>query len=224
MTNLRGPEQLNNLGYHAAGWGEPAEVRTKSGLPLVTHTRYKPRCTRAKFARAREAAAPIDLYPCVAPAALLISHAQPTRLLRCPLSKEGAMRATAIAAIAAATFVSHAAVAVKRHASIPEPLRGSWASSTEACQRADKSIIIVSAKTYTSSEANCTVGWVTVTAAARGPMYSAHLQCSKPEEKTRTQSDVIFYPKDNNQISIGSRLGDLKDYHRCSAREPATTR
>jgi hypothetical protein len=41
--------------------------------------------------------------------------------------------------------------------------------------------------------------------AARGPIYSGHLQCSKPRQKSRTQSDIIFSPKDINQISIGPR-------------------
>jgi len=56
-------------------------------------------------------------------------------------------------------------------------------------------------------------------------MYSAHLQCGKLEEKApKTQSDVILYPKDDKQISIGSRFSDLKDYQRCSASESAITR
>jgi hypothetical protein len=136
------------------------------------------------------------------------------------------MRATAILAITTATFVSHAAVAdVKRHEFIPESLRGSWAPSTEVCENANNSIIVVSAKTYTSSEANCMVLWVSETAAARGPMYSAHLQCSKPEQKLgKTQSDIVFSPKGSDQISIGSRFSNLKNYQRCSANEPTTTR
>jgi hypothetical protein len=39
-----------------------------------------------------------------------------------------------------------------------------------------------------------------------------------------TQTDVIFYPKDDKHISIGSRFSDLKDRQRCSASEPATAR
>jgi hypothetical protein len=126
----------------------------------------------------------------------------------------------------AATLLAHVAVAdVKRHEFIPESLRGSWAPSTDACKNADKSIIVVAAKTYSSSEANCTVAWVSETAAARGPTYSAHLQCSTTNDEARnTQSDVIFIPKDVNQISIGPRFSDVKDYQRCSASEPATTR
>jgi hypothetical protein len=132
------------------------------------------------------------------------------------------MRAIAILAITAATLVSHAAVAdVKRHELIPDSLRGSWAPSAEACKGADKSIITVSAKTYTSSEANCTIIWVSETAAARGPMYSVHMQCSKPG---KSALDVIFLPKDNDHISIGSRFSDLKSHQRCSAVEPATAR
>jgi hypothetical protein len=135
------------------------------------------------------------------------------------------MRAIAILATAA-TFVAHAAVAdVKRHEFIPESLRGSWAPSVEVCTSADKSVIVETAQAYTSPGANCAVIWVSETAAARGPVYSAHLQCSKPgDEAKKTQSDVIFVSKGANQISIGPRFSDLKDYQRCSAGEPAATR
>jgi hypothetical protein len=135
------------------------------------------------------------------------------------------MRAIAILATTA-LFIAHAAFAdVKRHEFIPESLRGSWAPSAEVCKNADKTVIVVSAKAYASSEAKCAVLWVSETAAARGPTYSAHLQCSKPDDEAqKTQSDVIFVPKDVNQISIGARFSDLKDYQRCSASEPATAR
>ena len=132
------------------------------------------------------------------------------------------MRTTTILAITAA-FVSTAAVAkVKRIEFIPESIRGSWAPSAEVCEKAAQSMITVSATTYTSSEANCKIMWISETSAARGPMYSAHLQCAKSEEKAPKQSDVILYPKDDKQISIGPRFSDLKDYQRCSATEPAT--
>ena len=135
------------------------------------------------------------------------------------------MRAIAILATTA-LFIAHAAFAdVKRHEFIPESLRGSWATSTEVCKNADKSVIVVSAKAYTSPGANCAVIWVSETAAARGPVYSAHLQCSKPDDEAqKTQSDVIFVSKGANQISIGPRFNEVKDYQRCSASEPAATR
>ena len=126
----------------------------------------------------------------------------------------------------AAMFVAHAALAdVKRHEFVPESLRGSWAPSTEVCKNADKSIVVLSAQTYTSSEANCRVMWVSETAAAGGPLYSAHLQCTKPDDEVqKTVSDVMLLPKDVNQISIGASFSDLKDYQRCSASEPAAPR
>ena len=136
--------------------------------------------------------------------------------------KARTMRTIAILAIAAAALVGSSAVAkVKRIEFIPESLRGSWVPSTEVCDKATKSMITVSATTYTSSVANCIVVWVSETSAARGPMYSAHLQCSKPEDEARkTQSNVMFYPKDDKQISIGPRFSELKDYQRCSTVEP----
>jgi hypothetical protein len=76
-------------------------------------------------------------------------------------------------------------------------------------------MITVSATTYAGSGTNCKIMWISETSAARGPMYSAHLQCAKLEEKApKTQSDVILYPKDDKQISIGPRFSDLKDYQR----------
>ena len=136
------------------------------------------------------------------------------------------MRASAILAITAATFVSYAATAgVKRLDSIPDSLRGSWAPSADACANADGSIIVVSANTYSSAEANCRVVWVSETAGARGAIYSAHLQCSKPGENApNSQTDIIFSPKDDNRISIGSLFSNLKDYQRCATSEPAPMR
>jgi hypothetical protein len=61
---------------------------------------------------------------------------------------------TRIAGLLAVIVVlsSDKAVAVKRHASIPEPLRVSWALSAEACKNEDKSVVVLSAKVYTRSE------------------------------------------------------------------------
>ncbi|SEE71322.1 hypothetical protein SAMN05444161_6824 [Rhizobiales bacterium GAS191] len=130
------------------------------------------------------------------------------------------MRGTAILTILMAMFGSHAAVAdVKRHKSIPESVWESWAPSPEGCKTA-KSVIVLSAKTYISPDTNCTVAWVSKTAGPRGSFYSAHLLCSKPDEKARnTQSNVIFMSKGENQISVGPMFDDLKDYQRCSTKE-----
>jgi len=73
------------------------------------------------------------------------------------------MRATSLLAIVA-LFVSHTATAdVKRHKSIPEPVWGSWAPSVEACNKDEKSIIALAAKSYVSPEASCTIDWVSET-------------------------------------------------------------
>jgi hypothetical protein len=122
------------------------------------------------------------------------------------------MRGSASLTIAAVMLVSHAALAdVKRHKSIPESIWGSWAPNLDDCKSSDKSFVL-SAKTYSSPEANCTVAWVSKTAGARGSLYSAHLLCSKPKD---TQLDVIFLLQSTDRISIGSRFGNLKDYQRC---------
>jgi hypothetical protein len=122
-----------------------------------------------------------------------------------------------------AVLVSHAAAAdVKRHEFIPASLRGTWAPSAQVCENADKAAIVVSAKTYVSAAADCMVMWVSETAAARGPMYSAHLQCSTAVGKTgkKTASNVMILPAEDNQISVGPAFSSLKVYHRCSALEP----
>jgi hypothetical protein len=135
------------------------------------------------------------------------------------------MRAAGIF-VGVTTFLSHTAVAdVVRHKTIPESFWGRWVPSAELCNNSEKSVIALTATTYVSSEANCTVAWVSETAGTRGPIYSAHVQCSKPEEKARkTQSNIILSAKDINQISVGSSFSNLKDYQRCSTNEPAPMR
>src|SRR5262249_35901012 len=66
-----------------------------------------------------------------------------------------------------------------RHLSVPERFWGTWAPSIDLC-RDDKSVFVVSAKGYVTSQANCTIQWLTETAGAEGPIYSAHMRCSNP--------------------------------------------
>jgi hypothetical protein len=128
------------------------------------------------------------------------------------------MRAVAIQMIATAMFVSSAAIAADvRHSGFPESVVGMWVPSSETCKDATKSTVTLSATTYVSSEANCAVSWVNETASARGAVYSAHVQCSKPSKPAeKIVSNLIVRPKDNNEISIGSDFDDLKVYQRCS--------
>ena len=121
------------------------------------------------------------------------------------------------ASIVMIALASQAAFAdVKRHASIPEPLWGSWAASAEACKADDKSVIVLAAKTYTGPQGNCAVDWVAETASQRGPTYSAHLRCpGKPPAKDAI-TNLIIRPNDAKQISVGSDFNNLKTYQKCA--------
>ena len=115
---------------------------------------------------------------------------------------------------------SQPAVAVKRHASIPEPLRGSWAPSAEGCKNEDKSAVVLSAKAYTGSEGSCSVLWVSETASLRGPTYSVRLRCANQRAQKRSESNLIIRFDDaTNQPSIGADFSNLKTYQRCATRQ-----
>src|SRR5262249_49004275 len=70
--------------------------------------------------------------------------------------------------------------------SVPERYWGTWALSTDLC-RDDKSVFVVSAKGYVTSQENCTIQWLTETAGAEGPIYSAHMRCSNSGHLSRRQ-------------------------------------
>jgi hypothetical protein len=102
-----------------------------------------------------------------------------------------------------------------RHLSVPERFWGTWAPSADLC-RDDKSTFVVSAKGYVTSQASCTIQWVTETAGAGGPIYSAHMRCSSltaPEETTEVNRIIV--PNDREELSAGSDFKELKSYRRC---------
>lgn len=104
-----------------------------------------------------------------------------------------------------------------RHLSVPERFWGTWAPNANLC-RDDKSITVVSSQGYVTSQAKCAIQWVTETAGAHGPIYSAHMRCSSlaaPEQIT--ESNRIIIPKDDGQLSAGADFTDLNDYERCPA-------
>jgi hypothetical protein len=132
------------------------------------------------------------------------------------------MRITGLLAVIV-VLSSQPAVAVVRHASIPEPLRGSWALNADACKNEDKSAFVLSAKAFTGSEGSCSVLWVSETASERGPNYSARLQCTNQRSQKRSESNVIIRPNTGtNQISMGADFSSLETYQRCSPSEPAS--
>jgi hypothetical protein len=127
------------------------------------------------------------------------------------------MRAAVLLAIIAA-FVSHPAVSyVVRHGAVPASLQGTWAATDEDCKNADKSIII-SDKTYIDPDKSCGVLWVSETAAARGSIYSAHMQCSSLAAGSKKSIDnLLVSAKDANHLSMGPDFGNLKVVQRCTA-------
>jgi hypothetical protein len=104
-----------------------------------------------------------------------------------------------------------------RHLSVPERFWGTWAPSPDLC-RDKKSIFVVSEKGYVTSEASCAIQWLTETAGASGPIYSAHMRCTSltaPDEKT--ELNRIILPKEGGQLSAGPDFQDLTHYQRCLA-------
>jgi hypothetical protein len=130
--------------------------------------------------------------------------------------KEFEMRTAVLLAIIAA-FVSDPAISyVVRHATVPAPLQGTWAATDEDCKNADKSMII-SDKTYIDPEKNCGVLWVSETAAAHGPIYSAHMQCVSSPESKPSIDNLLMSVKDANHLTMGPEPGKLKVVQRCAA-------
>jgi hypothetical protein len=124
------------------------------------------------------------------------------------------------ALVVVVALASHDAVAdIKRHASVPESLRGSWSTNSDGCGAEDKSIIVLSDKAYVSSGSKCAIPWVSETASPRGSIYSARLQCSDQQAKKAAASNLIIRPVDANQISIGPDLNHLKTYQKCVAKQ-----
>lgn len=119
--------------------------------------------------------------------------------------------------IAISAFAPQPAVSnVVRHPAIPESILGTWAMSPESCKNADKSVIVLSAKTYVGSKMNCGVRSVSETPGPDGPIYSARMQCPKqaaPVQKGTT--DLVFMPTDADHLSAGSDFDNLTTYQRC---------
>jgi hypothetical protein len=117
-----------------------------------------------------------------------------------------------------AMLLSRAATAdVVRHGSIPDSYTGTWIAGAET--EPSKSVIVLSAKMYVSSDATCSVDWVSQTAGARGSIYSAHLQCFSRADKAgaKTVANLIIWPENINRIAVGPEFTNLKSFHRCSA-------
>ena len=122
------------------------------------------------------------------------------------------MRKIALLAAFALVASDVATADVVRHGSIPEAYRGTWMAGAG-------SVIVLSAKTYVSREARCSVNWVSQTAGARGSIFSAQLQCFNPGDGAgkKTASNLVIWPDGINQIAAGPDFTNLTIFHRCSA-------
>lgn len=108
-------------------------------------------------------------------------------------------------------LASHALADVVRHGTVPELYWGTWAAPGS-----DQSVIQLSARSYVSSEANCSVNWVSETAGVGGAIYSAYLQCVRCDKTAgRFSSNLIIWPKGANRIAIGSEFVHLEIVRRC---------
>lgn len=116
----------------------------------------------------------------------------------------------------ASALVSSAALAdTVRHLTVPERFWGTWAPSADLC-RDGKSTFVVSAKGYVTSEASCTIQWVTETAGADGPIYSARMRCSsRAEPQETTEVNRIIVSNDRGELLAGPEFKDLKRYRLC---------
>jgi len=112
---------------------------------------------------------------------------------------------------------------VVRHDSLPETYWGTWVGAAEPGTK--RSVIVLSARSYFSGGASCSVDWVAQTASARGSVYSAHLQCADRAGKPgkRVSANLIIRPDSVDQIEVGSEYVNLKPYRRCSATCSATS-
>ena len=117
-----------------------------------------------------------------------------------------------------AIIISNVAMAdVVRHDSIPESYWGAWTGTAS-----DRFAVELSAKTYANNEASCVVNWVSETAGASGPIYSAHLQCSRRSERPEVPfaSNLIIWPRSSDEIAVGPDFMRLKVFRRCRVTDP----
>jgi hypothetical protein len=120
-----------------------------------------------------------------------------------------------------AIFASSVALAdVVRHGSLPDSYLGAWTTTDP-----NHIVVDLSAKTYADNEENCAVNWVSETPGAGGPIYSAHLQCSRRSDRGGKSFtlDLVIWPKSSDEIAVGPGFTSLKIFHRCRATRPPPT-
>jgi len=119
--------------------------------------------------------------------------------------------------LAAITPQPGIAAHVKRIASMPESLLGAWAPNADACKDPAKLASVLSANSYTSSQASCEFLDISETPGPNGAIYSARSQCTQPGQTSPTQSNLIFRTEDANRMSIGPDFENLTMHQKCEA-------
>jgi hypothetical protein len=130
-----------------------------------------------------------------------------------------AMRIAAVVTIAIVMASPAALADIKRHASIPDALLGSWAPTADDCKGDGKSVIMLAAKDYSSADMKCSVDWVSETAGPDGPIYSARMRCTRPPAKSPSITNLIMRPGDATRISVGPDFNKLATYQKCGAKQ-----
>ena len=126
------------------------------------------------------------------------------------------IRQSAIPTVISILVSAVATADVVRHSSLPEAYWGTWVATAEPAT--EHAVIMLSAKSYVSGEASCTVDWVSQTAGARGSVYAAHLQCTnRVKENEKVTENLIIRPDSMDRIEVGSDYTNLKSYRRCLA-------
>jgi hypothetical protein len=108
-----------------------------------------------------------------------------------------------------------------RRDAIPETFRGTWAPGADGCKDADKSAIVLSAKSYAGPAGSCVILYVTEIPGRDGAIYSARMSCSGSQPQAKTTANLIIRPGTAEQISLGATFDSLATHRRCPAAEPA---
>lgn len=139
--------------------------------------------------------------------------------MRQPIGDER-MYKTAIPTLLAILMSNVAIADVVRRDSVPDSYWGTWMTTGS-----DLFAIKLSAKTYVSNDTTCAVIWVSETPGANGPIYSAHLQCSRRSDRVEEHfpSNLIIRPTSADEIAVGPSFTSLKIFRRCRETTPPPT-
>jgi hypothetical protein len=136
------------------------------------------------------------------------------------LKRSAYIIAAVLLTVTVSIFVDPAIAYVKRVASLPHSLWGVWAPNADACNDADKLAVVLSAKSYKSSQQSCDFIELSKTPGPNGPTYSARARCIQPGQTNPAISNIIFRPDGSDRISIGSDFKSLKTNQKCAASPP----